>query len=90
MGFCFPVTKERGATARQAWASARPPSREQDLELHQRMQACVEVLDHHMCHQIALDMNLPYPLVRPLPSSKILAALAGTCLCGNSDVERCG
>lgn len=63
MGFCFPVTKERGATARLAWSSLGLLGREQKRALEQRMRECVEVLDFHMCHQLARDLDLPYPLV---------------------------
>ena len=64
MGFCFPVIKERGATARLAWSSLGLLGREQKRALEQRMRACVEALDFHMCHQLAHDLDLPYPLVR--------------------------
>ena len=64
MGFCFPATKERAATSRLGWASARLLGREQGRDLQARLEEATEALDFHRCHQIARDLDLPYQLAR--------------------------
>ncbi len=67
MGLCFPASAERGATSREGWAAARLLTRAQAEALARRLQACAAAPDLHLCHQIALDLDLPYPQARSLP-----------------------
>jgi len=67
MGLCFPATVERAATSREGWAAARQLTRAQAEALAARLQACGAAPDLQLCHQIALNLDLPYPQARSLP-----------------------